>query len=214
MSMFKEYPVEKFVIIFIALFFLVGCNTWTQGDSAYLLNDNEIEPVVQQCETEICISTADPLMTSARVKILDVDEPQRRALVTRENYYYHASVDAWVSYDHLGTIDGWIDVVDWSGPKGFAACSSSGGCFKWLFESSGRFILKRKSIDDEDCADFEEQKLGYCHSFGRMQSQGRLMSLLVETGERAEFFVRVSSNKYCWLEESYESNSKNCFVIK
>ena len=210
-------------IIFTILFFLIlcGCGTWSRGDLAYLLDDRELEFDDHTCEIEglndpsekICITAADPLITSSVVKIIKNDERNSRALVTRHDYYYHPSKDAWVSYEHIGKLDNWEYITFWRGPKEFSSCHFSGGCFNWTFFNNGRFILHREPNDDDGCAYFETKKFERCYSEGSIQIQGRLISLLVDSGERTEFFVNKRGSQYCWIT-TYERDLLECFEIK
>jgi len=215
----------KYWLLIVILLILNSCGKWKKGSLAYLLDDRNIELINDSCpdreeETvfdldnidwnNICVTSGrDDLMTSSIIKVLKSDASNQKALITRHNYYYHASDDAWVSFDRLGGLDNWKDIISWNGPKYFSACSFNGGCFNWAFSQDGKFILNRKSVDNEECAEFEEQRQEFCFSQGNMQIQGRLVSLKVDSGVRAEFFIKKSDSKYCWLT-SYEDDSLDC----
>ena len=209
----------KYWLLIVILLILNSCGKWKKGSLAYLLDDRNIELINDSCVDSkektiidldrICVYTADDLMTSSIVKVLKNDASNQKALITRHNYYYHASDDAWVSFDQLGELNNWTNMVYWNGPKYFSACSFVGGCFNWAFSQDGEFILNRKSVDNEECAEYEEQRQEFCFSQGNMQIQGRLVSLKVDSGVRAEFFIKKSDSKYCWLT-SYEDDSLDC----
>jgi hypothetical protein len=209
----------KYWLLIVILLILNSCGKWKKGSLAYLLDDRNIELINDSCADSkektiidldrICVYTADDLMTSSIVKVLKNDASNQKALITRHNYYYHASDDAWVSFDQLGELNNWKDIISWNGPKYFSAYSFVGGCFNWAFSQDGKFILNRKSVDNEECAEFEEKRQEFCFSQGNMQIQGRLVSLKVDSGVRAEFFIKKSDSKYCWLT-SYEDDSLDC----